>query len=650
MRRARITLVTALAMTSLGGPALAQTDTTPPTATITLGSSPVGDPVVSFDEAVGPVPPGSITWDLDGVAVNHRRRCLDEASGTTSCSGTRVRSVLLLGYTPLPIGARQAVAVNEGSDKVTDTSLNAAPAARTERRVTAAQEERGPAVAASWLRFQTSDAIGGAFRAERASDMVATYWFSGDQITWITREGPKDGVARLSVDGRSLGTVDNSAAKQRFGVERRFSGFGAGPHLLVIRVLDAVGSDGRGPWIVVEGFRSALGTAFDGSATYRWSNQRWRGASGSRVSRSATKGADMRIPFWGGGIDWWAGTGPQEGIVEVLVDGRRYRTVDNSASSQGRVRRRVTGFDAGPHMLKLRVSGKPGSDGRGRTVTVDRFSVRPSVTMFKGLGAWIDLFDYDGGMSEAQISSMTESMAGYGVRTLYLETARYNSDGAFDYPAKIVYWLAQAHARGIEVVGWYFPADSATLDIDVPRSIAIANYRSPRGDRFDALGIDIEYRGRDGRVDADGITQLLRRVRNGIGVTYPMSAIPPPPNQMDLAPSSWAGFPWSSLGRYADAIQPMAYSSYRKGNQCPTGASRDAEYCTRAYTSNAVSRTRTAIENDEVVIHVIGGIADRITDTETRDFVTGASDAYGASLYDYRTTRASQWPILAGIS
>ncbi|MFP5224581.1 MAG: hypothetical protein ACLGH3_03340 [Actinomycetota bacterium] len=640
-----LALVTILTLAATGTPAFAQTDTTTPQATIAVGSSPVADPIITFSEPVGPVSGDAIAWTVDDTPILHRRACFTVKDAATPCSGSLVARVRLSGYAPLPIGGTSTVAVNGGSSQAQDGAGNAVVPTSKDRRITAAQEERGPAVAASWLRFTTPAAMGGSFRAEKAADMVATYRFSGDQITWVTRTGPKDGIASLSVDGRSLGLVDNSAATQRFGVERTYSGFGAGPHLLVIRVTGLAGRDGRGPWVVIEGFRSALGEAGDGVATYRWSNEAWRTASGKRVSRSATKGAEIRLTFWGGGIDWWAAVGPQEGIAEVLVDGKRYRSVDNSAASPGIVRRRVAGLDAGIHVLKIRVTGRPGADDRGRKVSVDRFSVRPSVTMFKGFGAWVDLFDYDASTTESTISGMLDKMKRYGVKTLYLQTARFNSDSAFLYPAKIVYWLSQAKARGIKVVGWYFTAYGEYQDLDVARSIAVANYRSPRGDRFDGVGIDIEVQPRGRESITTDMVDHLRRVRAGIGVTYPMSAIVPPPNQMELAPGSWAGFPWVGIGRYSDAIQPMAYSSYRKGSQCPS----QPKYCTLGYTRNAITTTREKIGTSEPVIHVIGGIANRLTDQETRDFVEGAKGAYGASFYDYRTTSDAKWEILSHI-
>ena len=107
---------------------------------------------------------------------------------------------------------------------------------------------------------------------------------------------------------------------------------------------------------------------------------------------------------------------------------------------------------------------------------------------FRGLGAWVDVYDYPA-LSPA---TAVADLQAHGVRTLYLGTARYDSAADILYPDDVAAWLAAAHAAGIRVVGWYVP-DYADLTRDVRRTLAIATYVSPAGQRFDAIGIDIEY-------------------------------------------------------------------------------------------------------------------------------------------------------------
>jgi hypothetical protein len=238
-------------------------------------------------------------------------------------------------------------------------------------------------------------------------------------------------------------------------------------------------------------------------------------------------------------------------------------------------------------------------------------------------------------------------MKAKGVRTLYLQTARWNSGRAFLYREQMEVWLEEAHARGIDVVGWYLPAYGKHLDPDVRRTVKIASFVSSGGERFDALAIDIEFKGGTDSLDEfnDGIRAHLRRVRRQVGNRYPIGGIIPAPVAMDRSPSSWAGFPYGSVGRYSDVVMPMAYWSYRKDDgSCPA----DPLYCAYRYTKANVKRSadRTGLR-----VHVIGGVADGITKGEVADFVRAARErnALGAGLYDYATTRSGAWDALAGL-
>lgn len=259
-----------------------------------------------------------------------------------------------------------------------------------------------------------------------------------------------------------------------------------------------------------------------------------------------------------------------------------------------------------------------------------------SVDVFRGLGAWVDLFDVD-----LPISSYIAKMKANGVQTLYIQTGRSNTDTQID--PRVGPWLAAAHEAGIKVVGWYLPM-YATPQRDLIRTVAIANYRYGEH-RFDALGVDIEY-----RAAVDGLTRWNRRVaanlaavRRALGPDYPIASIPPTPLQMNVAPDYWAGFPWRALGEHTDAILLMSYWSDRIG--CP----QIRIHCAYEFTARNVEITRQLIGRDDRIIHVIGGVGDSIDASEVRDFVRGALDsaADGASIYDARTTQAPWWSQLS---
>lgn len=262
--------------------------------------------------------------------------------------------------------------------------------------------------------------------------------------------------------------------------------------------------------------------------------------------------------------------------------------------------------------------------------------VRPDTGGFRRLGVWVDYLDY--GLDP---DAAVQDFAGHGVRTLYLQTARYSSPSDVLYPELVGRWIERAHAAGIAVVGWYLPGYSEHLDTDVRRTLAIARYRSPAGQRFDAVAVDIEYQGASSSVAEfnAGVAAHLARVRAAVGASYPVGAIVPAPLGMALNPPAWAGFPWSAIGRHADVVLPMSYWSYRR--DCPANPLHCPYQYTRGNTAEVARRTG-------LPVHVIGGVGDEVTAAGVNDFVDGAVDerAYGGSLYDYRTTAPAFWADL----
>ncbi|HVL33681.1 MAG TPA: hypothetical protein VM600_08910, partial [Actinomycetota bacterium] len=118
---------------------------------------------------------------------------------------------------------------------------------------------------------------------------------------------------------------------------------------------------------------------------------------------------------------------------------------------------------------------------------------------------------------------------------------------------------------------------------------------------------------------------------------------PPTPLQMAVAPGHWAGFPWARLARSTDAMLLMSYWSDRVG--CP----RVRVHCAYEFTAGNVMLTRKLMGRDDIIVHVIGGIGDRMTTSDLNDFIAGAraSNADGASIYDVVTTKSAWWRKLA---
>lgn len=135
---------------------------------------------------------------------------------------------------------------------------------------------------------------------------------------------------------------------------------------------------------------------------------------------------------------------------------------------------------------------------------------------------------------------------------------------------------------------------------------------------------------------------LARRLRQEADET-PVAIIPFNPRGLERRPSTWPRFPWVELAEVADAFAPMVYTG---------GAYRgfDATY---GYVTRALRLLRTQTGNPDVAIHVIGGVADRLGPEELAGFAAAVSDdgnTMGVSLYDWATTRAAAWRVLAMLS
>ncbi len=271
----------------------------------------------------------------------------------------------------------------------------------------------------------------------------------------------------------------------------------------------------------------------------------------------------------------------------------------------------------------------------------------PNLAPFQKLGAWVDVYDLNLNAWEA-----SGVMKAKGVKTIYLQTGRWNSPNTrntaeFTNKAKVDWWIHSAHARGMYIVGWFLPAYN-DMARDVRRTAMIWTYRTGYKQRFDGVGIDIEYKGQMSSLTAwnSAVAEHAQKVRRTLGSGAPVAAITPAPLGMAVRPSAWAGFPWKSLAAVSNVFMPMGYWSYRTG--CPSNPS----HCAYGYTKGNVTETRRLTGRPTVPVHVIGGVGDGITSTQVWDFVRGAKDAraYGGSLYDYRTTASSYWTPLAKLN
>lgn len=294
-------------------------------------------------------------------------------------------------------------------------------------------------------------------------------------------------------------------------------------------------------------------------------------------------------------------------------------------------------------------------EGDRRIVTPELVLGEPggrSLDPYRGYGTWVDVFDYDPAYRSPTVGAAhIAEMADLGVRTLYLQAARLDDrtpEGLVD-PWLLTEMLLTAHARGIDVVAWYLPFWD-TDGQDLERLVLMHDFEV-LGERFDGIGVDIEWIGPDPAgedLDPDTRSERLLLLSAGFDLLIgddPLAAIVPPPVQMEVINTSfWPGFPWAELADSYDVWMPMSYWSFR------SNASGYGEGYT--YHEESVRRLRDNVGDPDALVHGIGGIGglDGVDDPpdppeplatleEVERFVLALADtgSIGGSIYDWNT-------------
>jgi len=268
---------------------------------------------------------------------------------------------------------------------------------------------------------------------------------------------------------------------------------------------------------------------------------------------------------------------------------------------------------------------------------------------FRGLGVWIDVFDFSPAYMQAGEATPVvtpadvDRMATLGVRTIYIQAARDDprTPGDLESPAVLAQFLTRAHAHGIKVVGWYLPKNYD--DGDLRRFRAMRDFRAD-GQAFDAIGNDIEWRAGVPDVAERNrrLVEMSRRLREESGAV-PVAAIVVPPVVKEIVnPAFWPDFPWAALAPYYDVWMPMGYWTNRRADSPWRNA--------HTYTGTNIDMIRQRLGNPQAPVHAIGGIGDTATIPDYQGFVQAARErgVVGASIYDYRTTAPDAWPVLQG--
>ncbi len=274
----------------------------------------------------------------------------------------------------------------------------------------------------------------------------------------------------------------------------------------------------------------------------------------------------------------------------------------------------------------------------------------PSLAAYQGLGAWVSLYDFALPPAELNPAQATAGMAAHGVQTLYIETGRWDLPPGLDDPGAQAQFIDDAHSHGIKVVGWYLPG-FANINQDVANSKAVLDFKTPSGQHFDGLALDIEDKSNFGYnvsgFDA-AISAFSVKLRAAVGPGQALGAIVLDAVNNERSPAAWAGFPWPEIAKDYDVVLPMAYWSVTKPSSDCTAVQDDAG----GYVKQVDSLTTSLMGRTKPMV-IVGGIGNCDTLSEVQAYVNAgkALGTLGAGIYSYETVEKNgagtkMWAVL----
>ncbi len=308
-------------------------------------------------------------------------------------------------------------------------------------------------------------------------------------------------------------------------------------------------------------------------------------------------------------------------------------------------------------VLPLTVSSAEVDRGVGDLTEGGRWPAVRTTDVYRGYGAWVDVFDFSPAYTHFDppfdFNSLAEMERG-GVETIYLQAARLDDrspDGLEDR------WLLAdlligAHQRGMAVVAWYLPkwvGDGRDLE-----RLRLLDEFEVLGHRFDGVALDIEWRGGlEPAARSERLVALSQTFR--ARTDDPLGAIVLPPVLTEVVNTNyWPGFPWGKLASVYDVWLPMSYWSFR--------SDKSGYGDGYAYHEESVRRLRANLGDTAALVHGIGGIGGvdgidddpaprepRATLDEIDAFIDALVDSgsIGGSIYDWQTLEPKARQALA---
>ncbi len=211
--------------------------------------------------------------------------------------------------------------------------------------------------------------------------------FSGDSITWVYTTNASCGIANVTIDGVSKGTVDQYSASPVYKATSSWSGLGSGNHTIVITNSATRNPLSKNTFITHDAFLAngvndpsdptpVLENNYDGETTYQWGKVPNALASDYDYSANVSTSAACALEFTGSDITWKYTTNASCGIANVYIDGTFEGQVNQySASPAYQVSTSYSGLGNSPHVIFIQNSTTRDPLSKNTFLTVDAFVV-----------------------------------------------------------------------------------------------------------------------------------------------------------------------------------------------------------------------------------------------------------------------------------
>jgi hypothetical protein len=256
------------------------------------------------------------------------------------------------------------------------------------------QDDRSVVYSGNWYSNDSANHSGAKAALTNTRGARATVTFDGTGIRWIGVMDGWSGLATVLLDG-SMTIVNSFAAAGEYQhVLYSATGLPKGPHTLSIEVMHERGEGTDGSWVWIDAFDVENGSGLPGgihvdtgrveenhpALVYfgRWYSNRNPGHSDGGAVMATDPGAGVVIGFNGTGITWNSYRDEWAGVARVFLDDVEKATVDNYQSPSARgVPYSVSGLPAGPHTLRIEVTGTHNLSAKGAWIWLDSFDVSP---------------------------------------------------------------------------------------------------------------------------------------------------------------------------------------------------------------------------------------------------------------------------------